>query len=969
MRQNQSIGFLQRIFPILIALMGLGLLFLAFAANLVGLGSGGGFGTNQLFLAVSGMIVSLSGIILILSNPQRQYVEWLLLATGAAAVAIAADLFVIGTLMVPTFKYLLIMVVLFGFILLNIASMPQAKENLWKALLAYAKIDTQTALRFLGLLLQLGLIILVIREFKLENQAFYINVLQVTFYGFLLHFFLPPTHRLPFFLFISIAALVGVLGLANGGWIIGTGLLLLLIIHLPLAFRWRMVILGVLAAFLAYSRAGFLPTLPKLVWPIFGSIFMFRLIIYIYDLKHAKKPFNFWSSLSYFFLLPNVVFPFFPLVDYTTFTRTYYNEDQHKIYQTGVNWMYRGMVQLILYRAIYYYFAISHTEVDTAFDLVWFAYSSFLLYLQVSGQFHLIIGLLHLFGFNLPQTNDKYFLSSNFNDLWRRVNIYWKDFMQKIFYYPSYTWLTKRGITGNQALVLTTIYVFIATWFFHAYQWFWLRGAFLFTVTDVTFWVILALLVIINTLRETKQGRVRTLGTKIPTNQEIVRVGINNLLTMSFLTFLWTMWTSPNLKDWLALWAQGLKPLNLLILVGCYAVLGLGFIGLNWYYKKFLPSRPTSKQTAHPLQLALTNSAFILGIFILGNPLFYNRVGGQVKTLFADLTTARLSDSDANLLLRGYYEDLIGVNRFNSELWDVYSKRPADWPTLQDTPAAQLTNDFRLIELNPSVSLSFHGEQFTTNSWGMRDKEYNLEPDPGTYRIALVGPSFIMGSGAADREVFEWVLEDQLNEEYGGKKYAKYEILNFAVAGHSALQELYVFENTALQFKPNALFYFGHQLEQTIIVRNLANRIKNGSEIPYPYITEVIAKANIDPTKQTQDEIDAALQPYGAELVDWTYHYLADLCREKGILPVWIYMPTLEISNSVGDQATFTAMAKDAGWILLDLSDIYQGQDIKSITVAEWDLHPNGAGHRLIAQHLYQALLANDETAKALGLK
>lgn len=969
MRQNQTLNLFQKIFPVLLALMGLGALLTAFAANKVGLSGSSSFSMNQLFLAVAGTLVMLSGVVLIPNLPKREYAAWLLLATGSGAVAIVADLFVLGNLAAATNKILLLFATLVGFVVLKIATAHQEGQGYRQTLTAWAKLDTNVLVQFMGLVLQLGLLILVVREFKLENQAFYVSVLQVVFYGFILHYFLPAQHRLPFFLFLSLATLIGVLGFANGLWIIIPGLILLGIVHLPIAFRWRMIILAVVAGLMAYSRAGLVTTAPTAVWPILGSLFMFRMIIYVYDLKHAKKPFNFWQSLSYFFLLPNVVFPFFPVVDHATFTRTYYNEEQHRTYQTGVNWIYRGVVQLIVYRIIYYYFAISAPEVTNAFDLVWFAYSSFLLYLQVSGQFHLIIGLLHLFGFNLPQTNDKYFLSSNFNDLWRRVNIYWKDFMQKIFYYPSYSWLNKRGITGTKALVLTTIYVFVATWFFHAYQWFWLRGSFLFTPTDVIFWVILALLVIFNTLRETKQGRVRTLGTKTISNKELIILGVKNMGTMSFLTFLWTMWTSPSLKDWLGLWAMGLKPLNFLMLVGIYALLAIGFIGVNWYYKRFLPSRPASKQPAQPWRLALTNSGLIFCMFLLGNPAMYKRVGGQVETLFADLTTSRLSDSDANLLLRGYYEDLIGVNRFNSELWDVYSKRPTDWPLLQDTPAAHLVDDFRLIVLNPNVSLNFHGEQFSTNSWGMRDKEYTLEPDPGTYRIALVGPSFIMGSGAADSQVFEWQLEDRLNKEYDGKKYDKYEILNFAIAGHSALQELYVFQNTALQFKPNALFYFAHQLEETIIIRNLANRIKNGTPMPYPYLDEVIAKAGINPAAQTQEEIEKALLPYSSEILAWTYQTIADLCRANGVLPVWIYMPTLEISNSLGDQASFTQMAKDAGFILLDLSRIYEGQNIKDITVAEWDLHPNGKGHQLIAENLYQALLADDETAKALGLK
>ena len=71
------------------------------------------------------------------------------------------------------------------------------------------------------------------------------------------------------------------------------------------------------------------------IWPVLASMFMFRLIIYMYDLKHGKATPTLASTLSYFFLLPNIVFPFFPVVDYSTFRRTYYNDEQHRIYQTG----------------------------------------------------------------------------------------------------------------------------------------------------------------------------------------------------------------------------------------------------------------------------------------------------------------------------------------------------------------------------------------------------------------------------------------------------------------------------------------------------------------------------------------------------------------------------------------------------------------------------------------------------------
>lgn len=70
-------------------------------------------------------------------------------------------------------------------------------------------------------------------------------------------------------------------------------------------------------------------------------------------------------------------------------------------------------------------------------QLLQYLISNFLLYLRVSGLFHLVVGMLHLFGFDLPETHKRYLLAASFTDFWRRINIYWKDFMQKVFYFPA----------------------------------------------------------------------------------------------------------------------------------------------------------------------------------------------------------------------------------------------------------------------------------------------------------------------------------------------------------------------------------------------------------------------------------------------------------------------------------------------------------------------------------------------------
>ena len=106
--------------------------------------------------------------------------------------------------------------------------------------------------------------------------------------------------------------------------------------------------------------------------------------------------------------------------------------------------MFRGTVHLLLYRLIYHEVLIPADEVHDAASLAVYLVCNYLLYLRVSGQFHMACGMLHLFGFELPETHHHYLLATGFTDYWRRINIYWKDFMVRIVFNPVVFRLKRR---------------------------------------------------------------------------------------------------------------------------------------------------------------------------------------------------------------------------------------------------------------------------------------------------------------------------------------------------------------------------------------------------------------------------------------------------------------------------------------------------------------------------------------------
>jgi lysophospholipase L1-like esterase len=72
-------------------------------------------------------------------------------------------------------------------------------------------------------------------------------------------------------------------------------------------------------------------------------------------------------------------------------------------------------------------------------------------------------------------------------------------------------------------------------------------------------------------------------------------------------------------------------------------------------------------------------------------------------------------------------------------------------------------------------------------------------------------------------------------------------------------------------------------------------------------------------------------------------------------------MPTLENPLREEEITRLSRLAEESGFIVLNLSGAYENQDEESLVVAYWDKHPNAKGHRLIAEHLYRALLENQE--------
>ena len=329
---------------------------------------------------------------------------------------------------------------------------------------------------FLWIMAQLVLMQAVFDAYRLETRTFRALVLLATV-TLPAHYLAPYRWKKPLFVVISILGMMLVNGLSTSGAVLAVSAVLLVLATASMPWRARVVLIAALAISLAVARARTASSAEAMstgVIPVVATMFMFRMIIYLYERKHAREREPLVDTLSYFFVLPNYVFPHFPVIDYRGFRRRYFASGIHDIQRTGLAMIWRGTVHLLTYRVIDRLLLVSADTVNDPLSLAGYLIFNYLLYLRVSGQFHMACGLLHLFGFALPETHHDYLLATGFTDYWRRINIYWKDFMVRIVFNPVVFGLKRWPRPA--ALATATAVVFVITWLLHAYQSFWLRG-------------------------------------------------------------------------------------------------------------------------------------------------------------------------------------------------------------------------------------------------------------------------------------------------------------------------------------------------------------------------------------------------------------------------------------------------------------------------------------------------------------
>jgi hypothetical protein len=282
------------------------------------------------------------------------------------------------------------------------------------------------------------------------------------------------------------------------------------------------------------------------------------------------------------------------------------------------------------------------------------------------------------------------------------------------------------------------------------------------------------------------------------------------------------------------------------------------------------------------------------------------------------------------------------------------AQKPADWIGLSETRAYRKRSDFLLAELRPSTAVTFLRQPLHTNRWGMRDQDYEQAKAPGTFRIAVLGPSHVMGSGVADGEPFEAVLERRLNDEAAGTPYARYEVLNFGVPAYSLLQQVAMLDERVFAFDPDVVIVTADVRLVPTLVGHLAQVTARGISVPYAALDSILRRAGVD-HRLPWRENSGRLRLTADEIVAWSLRHVGEESRRRGAVPVLLALDN--VGTPAPRKLPALRAAADAGFLVLNLFDVYGDPDAYgALRIAEWDGHPNAEGNRLIADRLFDEL-------------
>jgi len=277
-------------------------------------------------------------------------------------------------------------------------------------------------------------------------------------------------------------------------------------------------------------------------------------------------------------------------------------------------------------------------------------------------------------------------------------------------------------------------------------------------------------------------------------------------------------------------------------------------------------------------------------------------------------------------------------------------------------------------QLKPNTEGYLLGKEVIINSYGLRDYEYALQKQEGTYRIIIIGDSITFGFGVELEESYPKILEEKLKNELN----MNIEVINFGVPGYTGIQEFIVLEEQAIKYFPD-LIIIGHYLNdpdevwdifEATPTSKIPPKIKiflNENSCSYDFFKErwsrllnKIGKTNFKSYKELYIEDSELWDAHKERFID-----MKEISDTEGIPILVVLFPNWRNLNESYDFKEETLLLIETiNKSELNSLDIYskiKGLNGEEYTISLTDAsHPNYEGNKIVSNLIYEELIKSD---------
>jgi hypothetical protein len=265
----------------------------------------------------------------------------------------------------------------------------------------------------------------------------------------------------------------------------------------------------------------------------------------------------------------------------------------------------------------------------------------------------------------------------------------------------------------------------------------------------------------------------------------------------------------------------------------------------------------------------------------------------------------------------------------------------------RETDFVRPSDDARLgFEHAPDAKGFFKLVPYETNSVGMRDREYAVRKPENTFRVLVMGSSFMVPAGVRIEDAFHSVMEERLSAD---RAPVRYEFLNFAIGAFHPRQVLALLNQRALAYDPDLILFGTTSLSMPLMTADASRAPGPGASVrarTHPFWSSFLLKLLEVRTGRISAEIPHQLPVPGEGKSVITM--LGRLSRRADV-PIVVIRLEFDANRAGAGEMEVVREVRAAGLYFFDTREHFADVEPTQLWIHELDPHPNEEAHLMFA--------------------